>query len=887
MIIVHLNLKDVILPEVMRKTIIFTTLLIVLIGFMSWKYFSSVNESSNSNSKAIAMIPADAALVLTLNYNESFKELFNYYGPFEALLGSKNAEDLAIVHHFFGKELISEEDSGEKKVFVSIFANHDESFDMLFSFTCSQSLSGKDFKEILSTKYKIPFTAESDRVYSLKIPNLEHPFFVSLDNDVICGSFSRELALKSSEKNAARLGKEFAEEIKENSQKNRNSPIIVSVDHKNFVKGFRNIFRGRTEGNLALIKELTGNSFLSMNYKSDALMFNGVSALNDKDSSYLELFLRQSPVSSQLKNIIPDNTANYLLFSVSNLKEFRTDLDHFLSGNDVYKNAKQNIERAKKHSGINIDRDVLPYISNEFALVESENREKYAIVKLTNGEKVNFALSLISESAIDNIGRLQFDNIFYYLLGEPFRAYTRPYFTVIDNYLIVATATDVLRQFRNAYSQEKWLAKSKDFQDHSQLVANKSNIEFFVNCKNSSQVFKRSLKGRTSSYFEEPYTLKNFYGVTWQWNADKTHFQLNFFANYLAPQTEVLKELWSFKLSDRLSASFGTYDSGTGSILLVQDRANKMYALTEAGNKKWDLLVDGIVQGNPIRLKDGSLLFNTLSSLHRIDTLGKAIAGYPIKLKSRASGQLVVMGYDPKLAKVFIPATNKILVYALDDADVGHESITVNGNLLNNIQLSSSPKRSYLLAGTTNGTFTFFNPDGTTASETKINPTTNFKGSIFSAFDAANEPQIVACDTKGTLYRIGLHNNIQTTVTNIRNSHSDFEWQNVTGDATPDMIFLDNKQFNVLSDEGVPMYSYTFEESAAADLIIVNGTAGESYAGIINRTDSKLYLFNDEGNLFKGFPVSGTGRFSVCSLRNDGSSYIIFGKNNTIYVYRL
>ena len=75
---------------------------------------------------------------------------------------------------------------------------------------------------------------------------------------------------------------------------------------------------------------MPGLAALSLNYRSDALMFNGLTEIqHNRQAGYLSLFANQRPVANHLKDIFPSTTAYSINFAVSDALKFGADLSQW------------------------------------------------------------------------------------------------------------------------------------------------------------------------------------------------------------------------------------------------------------------------------------------------------------------------------------------------------------------------------------------------------------------------------------------------------------------------------------------------------------------------------------------------------------------------------
>src|SRR6202012_4315367 len=99
-------------------------------------------------------------------------------------------------------------------------------------------------------------------------------------------------------------------------------------------------------------------------------------------------------------------------------------------------------------------------LGNEFAVVTTRYFEKFAFVSVKDGSKMALWLSALSKMSGDNQGQLIYDKLPLFLLGDAFGVFKRPYFTIIDNYLVMANSEGELKSFNDIYLNRKFLSKN-------------------------------------------------------------------------------------------------------------------------------------------------------------------------------------------------------------------------------------------------------------------------------------------------------------------------------------------------------------------------------------------------------------------------------------------
>src|SRR5690606_16874591 len=116
----------------------------------------------------------------------------------------------------------------------------------------------------------------------------------------------------------------------------------------------------------------------------------------------------------------------------------------------------------------------------EFGVLQVSNGEKTALIQLKDSSKFKTVMEPISSTAADTVRRFDNSNILYFLLGDPMKEFTRPYYLIKDNYLIAGNSLSALRSFSRDYNDAKFLVKEQGFIEFNQLIANQSDILFFT-----------------------------------------------------------------------------------------------------------------------------------------------------------------------------------------------------------------------------------------------------------------------------------------------------------------------------------------------------------------------------------------------------------------------
>lgn len=524
----------------MRKVLILCAVLLIAIIAIAGKYFSVLAGKDNNVIKALNFIPADAALVLHFNNNDSFYEIFKDYKLFDAVLGNQRKAEISQIRQVISLPALKDY-TLDKNIFVSFHPGKD-SIEFLFTMNLEDQYSKQALQEAFMELPGVSIVDNERGIYKYDTNTPSRPFYIYLEKGAAAGSFSSSLLQKCLTNGSPRLAGTFVSEINKGSNKNQSSPINLFVNHQSVSPFLMQFLSGSPSTNLALLKNIKGTSSLSLNFKSDAIMFNGISSTDTVKPEYINIFLHQKAGPNNLKKVLPQNTANFLAFALSDMAIYHEDLSRYFKQTGKLEKLKAQLSHVKNKSGIDLDRDLKPQWEKEFVSVENYFGEKFVIIKLKNGSKVNFTLQLISRQINEQISQVNYSDIFYYYFGEPLKPYSKPYFAVTDNYLILANTPGIISNYLSEYQNDRFLINTESFKQYDQLVANQSNILYFVHTKNSKRKISSSLKRRYSAAFSDNnFGLNNFYGLSYQWTSDEDHFFTNLYLSYTSPDSLIAK----------------------------------------------------------------------------------------------------------------------------------------------------------------------------------------------------------------------------------------------------------------------------------------------------------------------------------------------------------
>lgn len=334
-------------------------------------------------------------------------------------------------------------------------------------------------------------------------------------------------------------------------QENSNSLANLYIDYTRLTPLFNQFFRINDTGLLKTLRMLPANAALTLNYQPGAVMFNGLTAIQNKNTSYLTVFLDQQPVEGRLKDIFPSTTAVGASFMLSDVKKFADALERFHANAGLTKEKNALFTKVKSETGLQLKNEFDNLLAGEFAVVDTRYNEKYALIVLKNGTLMRPLMVNISKMVNDDMGQWKYDKLPYFLLGDAFAVFKHPYFCLLDNYLVLANSVNELNSFKDSYSNRKFLNKTAGYASFDNLLARHSNIAYFIHFRNIFPLLKSEMKPDFVPLFN-PDTERpgKYYALSWQFSVSDGDFYTNLCMGLAKPDTTIIKKSNSQQLSN-------------------------------------------------------------------------------------------------------------------------------------------------------------------------------------------------------------------------------------------------------------------------------------------------------------------------------------------------
>ncbi|RVU02624.1 hypothetical protein EOD41_01405 [Mucilaginibacter limnophilus] len=511
----------------MKRLIIITLVLLIAAGYITTAYFKNLNPPGLSTNQVMSNIPNTAALILEYADEKSFYDIFAGNDLPASVIGPQSLKDFDILRHTLIESTALNDFFEGQNLFISLHPAQGDSINYLLTIVPTKEFDNDDFENIADIKNPglliTPLKINGKNGYNIYLKQPRKRFYlINKGHNILTGSFSKELASQS----AAYTGTKEHGFALLPAQQNTHALANLYINYKQLNALYKRFF-SYDAGMFKQFRNLSATAVLSLNYKSDALMFNGLTTINNGQKGYLNLFLKQKPVQNRLKNIFPSTTAYFTSYALSDIKTYTTALDNWhkqTSADEI-----QLINTIQNETGVDIRHDIGSDLSNEFAIITTRFQERLGIISIKNGDRLLPALLSISSPMSENSGRFNYDKIPYFLFGDSFDVFKKPFFMILDNYLVLANSYQELESYRESYINRKFLVKMDDYSRFDNLMSQRSNILFYLDIKNATPVFKRDMQKDLFGIFNSNTSgWQNVAGVSYQFTASGDGFYTNF-----------------------------------------------------------------------------------------------------------------------------------------------------------------------------------------------------------------------------------------------------------------------------------------------------------------------------------------------------------------------
>jgi hypothetical protein len=508
--------------QVMKRIIVVVIVLFTAIITMAYLYFHRLNaERINSDSGLHAAI-LTSPLVFSFQNDKSVLEILKGQNLFSELVGEENFNQMVSLKEQLLNIPLINGLVDEESIYVSLIPSGNKKIDLVYTTQINDEATEVELRNTLQSA-GVVLSAENG--ITKLILSDSSVFFLGFKDDVVILSETPQpvkaiLALDFRKTN------KFGDYIKSNSRLSKTSLAELYINFNELPQLLESVIPGKLSGELSPLYNQNSYGSFVYNFSKNKILLTGTTITNEPQS-YYELFAATKAQKITITNILPQNTANYSVFTIDDYGSWNVALKKWFTSQNTIRTVENTVEKIKKKYHLNLDQVFPRYFNNQLVTFQLSTTEKLGAISLSNGDKTEQLLLELSTEYSEEIRLLRESDLFYVYFGEPFKKFKRPYYTILDNYMVFANNASTLQSFLNSYRNNRLLENDTDYSNTINLLPNTACISFFVDFRKSRDIFRRNIYLPYYRHFLSEKGLKNYSSFTYQLNGDNGKFQSN------------------------------------------------------------------------------------------------------------------------------------------------------------------------------------------------------------------------------------------------------------------------------------------------------------------------------------------------------------------------
>jgi hypothetical protein len=645
----------------------------------------------------------------------------------------------------------------------------------------------------------------------------------------------------------------------------------------------------------------SGRAALDLEIKPDQFVLNGFSGLNDSLDQMLSLFEGQESLPVKLFPVIPSNVAYFKWIGLSDNQSWIKNLqksfpvtgeiagfregfyDHFEG---------QAAELILRESNLSFPRYALMTVKSAG---QAEDFLKRSFTGLNEGKELQKQEISINENLKIDATRLPAKGMQKVLFGDMLGDAGFVWYCFYENNLVLGNSVNELRQFIYLNSLGKTLENDDDFQLLKDNFSSRSNFFAYINPgRYFPEILKLLKSSAVDAVMENSNSWKKLNAIAFQSTiiGDMNYFRL--FVNYTGQIPEQVNTVWERKLEANLVMKPAVVLNHTNNEkeIFVQDELDNIYLISNSGAIIWRQKVDSRILSEIFQLdyfRNGKLqyLFNTKNKLWLIDRNGNPVEKFPVELRKNASAGISLFDYDNNGDyRIPVPTEDKdILMYDKEGNIVSGWNFRKSDHVIRfPVMYYRVGTRDYLVA---RDEFNLYITDRRGRIRIKPSRQIDFSENnpVFLQGGSGNTSRLVASDRQGDVYAFYFDGKVDKILEVEMGADHFFMPADLDGNNREEYIFIDSTTLSVYDRNAKLLFSEIYPEEIPFPPVVYSFSAADKKIGVVASTSARIYLLNNDGSLYKGFPLKGFSLFSISSFPGLKDRFNLLVGNNDNFLY--
>ncbi len=534
--------------------IIITVIVLLVGGFAGYLYFGN-----SGNRDAFSLMPDDAIFIVeTQNLNEGWEAL-STSNVWKHLMENSMFEDInksaesvdAIMKGNKTVELLLK----DRLMIVSSHMVSKSDYDFLFVVDIENASKLSFMTEVLGL---FDYTVKNRDYNEIEITELidektKEKLSIAIVENLIVGSYSSKLvekAIDQKDKNNWNSDDRFIH-LKD---KINSSNLFKFYLNYSQIDEYIRCYINEDSELVNSISEMISYTAFNADFENEEISLNGYTNLPDSLSSYLNAISKVKPGKMRAYELLSNKTALYFSMCFDDYDNFYNELEkQFALDSANFESLNKKVNRVERLLKVDLKRDFFSWIGTEIAFSKSEPtstaREEDVIVAINtnNVDSATIGLDrLITqikkrtpakfETEIYRnyeIKHLDINGFFKMFFGKLFKKLKKPYFTIIEDFVIFSNSKESLREVVDNYIKGNTLSRKESFMDFKDSFEDKSNVSVFVQMpKIYSHMYHYSNRDKRISIKENRDLILSFANIGFQLISDGENFETKLIAKH-------------------------------------------------------------------------------------------------------------------------------------------------------------------------------------------------------------------------------------------------------------------------------------------------------------------------------------------------------------------
>jgi len=885
-----------------RKILIITisSFAVLFLG-LYWIYFAYFTSNETDPLK---LVPAESAVVIeTPNLKDLTKRLKNDSQIWQTIKGfsfmKTNGQVISTIDSLLTAMPELDKMTNNKRTVLSLISVKDTAELLVLlplPTKTEEKLASRFFKKF--AKNNSNFEKEDldgTSVYSFKYGKKKKKrFYFTMYKGFIIGSSTSEMVKDGYCFNISKSVLDDNVFRKINATKSKSSDAHIFINYKAIAalteQGLKNKLVAEK------IEQFVHWSVADFQASSQSISLTGFS-LPEPNKDYLSSIVHQSPVKIDPSEALPANTDAFMSLGLESLAQYFTDYHTVLDMHNQLSYQAKEVEKIETALNAIVDKEVcLAFVSQTGN--SNQARQAIAAIKLKDPKSAASYLAKVASITPNDSGEIhghsykiysfEEKSMFYKAFGDLFRESSSNFVAISDQYAYFTNSLSALKNMVKDVKNGNTLSENEAYSNLSASVTSQCNFYAYMSPSSASDMAEYVLSKNTAKIFTQNYrTINKFGGIALQLSSNKEMVYHNLVLLCKSDDRKNTKQVWINRLEAGVSGKPQVFEMPNNEkAIFVADIRGNAYLMDGDGETTWKKRV-GKVMGRAYAIdfyNNGKLqfLFNTKDRIHLIDRKGNEVEGYPIDLKSDASNGLTAVDYDGKKDyRIFIACENK-KVLCLDKSGKtveGWKPQATNTAVRTEVNYFAAGDKDYIVYST-NDQVEILDRKGN--AKVKPNEKLNFaEHHNFYLRQNESEHYWVSNLSNGRICSIWPSGKVQYL--SIKKLPKDYYFNTLEQKTTPVkhlLAFSYADKLEVYDNSRQLLFDYSFKGniSSAPETLELEG---ETKLAVSTASEGKIYLFNLDGSLYRGFPFNGYGQFTIAKLGSKESRYnILVGDNS-------